>query len=71
MKELYITLEQAQKLGADLLEYSAMKDSSDREVFKGFKISFGDMLADDVQPDQGFELIPLPEFTEISADKTG
>ena len=68
MKKLYLTLEQATKLGSDLIEYAAMQDSSQRPLFKGFEISFGDMLADKPQPDQSFEMTPIPEFAEICAD---
>jgi hypothetical protein len=45
-----------------------MQDSSQRPLFKGFEINFGDMLADKPQPDQSFEMKPIPEFTEICAD---
>lgn len=69
MKTLFITLEQAKSLAHDLAEYATMKDSSDREIFKGFEISFGDMLAESLQHDQGFEMTPIPQFTEIQADK--
>ena len=68
MKELYLTLQQAKTLGGDLIEYSSIMDSSDRLLFRGFKISFGDMMANDMQPDQGLELTPIPEFTEIARD---
>lgn len=68
MKELFLTLEQATKLGNDLTEYVAMQDNSQRPLFKGFKISFGDMLAQSPEPDQSFEMTPIPEFTVISAD---
>ncbi len=65
MKQLYITLEQAKQLGSDLTEYAVMEDSSMRPLFKGFKIVFGDMLAEDMHPDQGFTMTPISEFTEI------
>jgi len=68
MNKLCITLEQATKLGNYLVEYAAMQDSNQRPLFKGFEISFGDMLAEKPQPDQGFEMTPIPEFTEICAD---
>ena len=68
MKKLCLTLEQAKKLGDDLIEYAAMADSHHRPLFKGFEISFGDMLADKPQADQSFEMTPIPEFAEISAD---
>ena len=68
MKTLFLTSQQAAQLGCDLKEYVDMKDSSDREIFKGFKISFGDMLSKEMQPDQSFEMTPIPEFTEISKD---
>lgn len=68
MKALYITLTQATELGHDLIEYANMKDSSDRYLFKGFKITFGDTLANDLQSEQGFEMTPIPEFTQISKD---
>jgi len=68
MKKLFLTLEQATQLAGDLTEYAAMEDSSKRPLFKGFEISFGDMLAEKPQPDQCFEMTPIPEFTEISHD---
>ena len=68
MKKLYLTLQQAKSLAEDLKEYAEMKDSHDRELFKGFEVSFGDMLADAPQPDQSFEMTPIPEFTKIEAD---
>ena len=68
MKKLFLTLEQATKLARDLSEYAAMQDSSQRSLFKGFEISFGDMLAENPQPDQSFEMTPIPEFTEIPKD---
>ena len=68
MKKLFLTLEQATSLAVDLQEYGAMKDSSKRSLFKGFEISFGDMFAEEPQPDQGFEMTPIPEFTEIEKD---
>ena len=68
MSALYLTLQQAKALGGDLIEYASIMDSSDRLLFKGFKISFGDMLANDMQPDQGLELTPISEFTEIARD---
>ena len=68
MKKLFLTLEQADSLAGDLKEYAAMKDSSSRLLFKGFEISFGDMLAENPQPEQSFEMTPIPEFTEISKD---
>jgi hypothetical protein len=68
MKHLFLTIQQAKQLGSDLIEYSKIKDSSDRELFKGFDISFGDMLANEPQPDQSLEMTPIPEFTEISKD---
>lgn len=68
MKQLYLTLEQAKKIGNDLIEYAVMQDSSDRPLFKGFKIRFGDMFANELQPDQDFEMVPIPEYTEITAD---
>ena len=68
MNKLFLTLKQAQQLAEDLTEYSALKDSHDRDIFKGFEISFGCMLATEMQPDQGLEMTPIPEFTEISAD---
>ena len=68
MKTLYLTLQQAEILGNDLIEYAQIMDSSDKFLFKGFKISFGDMLANDMQSDQGFELTPISEFTEIGPD---
>lgn len=68
MKKLYLSIGQAKQLAGDLTEYSAMKDSSDRPLYKGFEVSFGDMLAGSIQPDQSFEMTPVPEFTEINSD---
>lgn len=68
MKKLFLTPDQAKQLASDLTEYSAMKDSSDRPLFKGFTISFGDMFADGLQSDQTLEMTPIPEFTEIGPD---
>jgi len=68
MKKLYITLEQATQLGGDLIEYATMEDSSKRSLFKGFEISFGDLLADKLMPDCSFEVTPIPGFMEISKD---
>ena len=68
MKKLFITIEQATQLGSDLVEYAAMNDSSSRSLFKGFEISFGDMLAKELMPDHSFEVTPIAEFTEISKD---
>ena len=68
MKKLFLTLEQATQLGSDLTEYAAMQDSSQRPLFKGFEISFGDIFANKMMPDESFEMIPIPEFTEISKD---
>lgn len=68
MKTLYLTIAQAKQLGDDLIEYAQMQDSHERPLFKGFAIKFGDLLAQDIQPGQGFEMEPIPEFTEIAAD---
>ena len=68
MKKLYLTLQQAESLADDLKEYANMKDSNNRELFKGFEISFGDLLAQAPQSGESFEMTPIPEFTEIPAD---
>ena len=68
MKTLYLTLNQAKNLASDLAEYSAMKDSSDRDLYKGFKISFGDLSANEPQSSESMEMTPIPEFTEIDDD---
>ena len=68
MKTLYLTLNQAKNLASDLAEYSAMKDSSDRDSYKGFKISFGDLSANEPQSSESMEMTPIPEFTEIDDD---
>ena len=68
MTKLYLTRQQATILGQDLIEYSRMTDSSERLLFKGFELSFGDMQARVLQPDDGLEVTPIPEFIEISKD---
>lgn len=69
MKTLFITRAQAIQLSSDLLEYARMEDSSSRDIFKGFKIQFGDLLASDLQADQVFEVTPIPDFLEIGEDR--
>jgi len=75
MKKLYLSRRQATDLAGDLIEYTALVDSSAREVFQGFEISFGDMLASGVQNDQTLELTPIPNYTLIEGsevpEKTG
>lgn len=71
MKTLHITREQASQFGSDLIEYARMKDSSDRYLFKGFKVTFGDTIAVELRPSDGFEVTPIPEFIEISTDADG
>lgn len=66
MKTLYLTRNQALNLANDLHEYVNFKDSSGRELFKGFRLSFGDTLANNLQPDESFEMRPISEYTEIS-----
>jgi hypothetical protein len=65
MKILFLTSEQAMQLGCDLQEYTNMKDSEDREIFKGFKILFNDAFELNIQPDQSFKILPMPHFVEI------
>ena len=62
MKVLFLTTKQAASLGEDLVEYSKMKDSSDRDLFKGFEISFGDLFSDEMQEGEALEVTPIPEF---------
>jgi hypothetical protein len=66
VKKLFLTLKQAEQLGRDLIEYSKMTDSSDRYLFKGFELSFGDLAAEKPQGGESFEVTPLPEFLEIN-----
>lgn len=68
MKSLFITAQQAKQLGSDLVEYAKLKDTSDRELFKGFELRFGDLLSDKMMGDQSFELHPIPDYAEISKD---
>lgn len=65
MKALYLSREQAKSLGEDLVEYAAMKDVSDRDLFTGFKILFGDMLGDSPHDDQTLELHPIADYKEV------
>lgn len=68
MKKLFLTTKQALQLGEDLIEYSKMADSSDRYLYKGFEIAFGDLFAQEMQPEESFEMTPIPEFLEINND---
>ncbi len=69
MKKLHITRKQAFSMAQQLEEYALMTDSSDRWLFKGFEISFGDPFVEEMQPDDGFEITPIPEFLEVEGDK--
>lgn len=69
MKKLFLDREQAKQLGEDLIEYIAFKDSNDRNLFKGFEISYGDMLATEIHSDQDIEMVPISEFTLIEGEK--
>ena len=69
MKSFYITSEQAVQLGRDLIEYASMQDKSARDVIKGFHIQFGDMMANEMQPDSNFEVFPIPDYLEIEGNK--
>jgi hypothetical protein len=64
MKSLFLDRTQAKQLATDLLEYVEMSDSSNREVFKGFKLQFGDLAAEDITHD-GMELTAIPNFTSV------
>ena len=68
MKTLHLTIKQAKRLAIDLAEYAKMTDSSNREIFKGFKLSFGDLFCESMQPDETMELTPVAEYLEIEAD---
>jgi len=68
LKKLYLTSQQAAKLGNDLIEYATMRDSINGLLFKGFVISFGDMLADELQPELSLEMTAISEFIAINAD---
>jgi len=68
MKKLFLTTEQAEVVARDLLEYSKFGDSSQRRLFKGFEINFGDLMAQGLQDDaikHGFSITPIPEFIEL------
>ena len=65
MKSLFITREQAKVLSDDLHEYAYMKDSSDRPLFIGFKITFADSLSSNTMPGSVLEMHPIPHNTEI------
>ena len=69
MKTLFLSRHQAGQLGSDLLEYLKFEDSSDRELFKGFKISFDDILAENVHCELDIEMTPIPEHTLISGEE--
>ena len=69
MKELHLTIKQAEALADDLKEYCQMEDSHKRPLFKGFKVSCGDPFFERLCPELGLEMTPIPEFTEIDADE--
>jgi len=71
MKSLFLTRDQAAQLGDDLTEYVGMRDSSIREVFKGFEVRFGDPLSIGLEPTSGFEVHPIAEYLEISPETKG
>jgi hypothetical protein len=68
VKKLYLTRKQARTLSADLQEYAGMADSSQRYLFKGFQLCFGDKFAEEMQPGSALAVTPLPEFMEVEAD---
>jgi hypothetical protein len=65
MKRLYLDRQQAFQLAVDLKDYLAMNDSSERDVFKGFRLQFGDLASDDIQHDDEMELTAIPNSTLI------
>lgn len=68
MKKLFLSRQQAKQLGDDLTEYLKFKDSSSRELFSGFEVSFGDMLEREVCSDQELTMVPIPSFTLIQGE---
>jgi hypothetical protein len=65
MKKLFLSRKQAKDLASDLTEYAGLQDSSIRDIFQGFEISFGDVLAHGIQDNEEFELTPIPNYTLI------
>lgn len=68
MSKLFLTRNQARQLATDLKEYSEMKDSSNRELFEGFQISFADGFRERLQKGSTLEVTPIPNWTEIDDD---
>jgi hypothetical protein len=66
MKSLFLSRAQAKNLADDLNEYSCMSDSSDRDVFSGFQITFDDLQGETVREKDMIKMIPLPNYTEIT-----
>lgn len=66
MNNLYLTRNQALNLASALEEYTEMHDSSERFVFKGFQISFGDALKTEMQAGDSVEVVPIPDFLDVN-----
>lgn len=69
MKQLYLSNQQALSLAVDLAEYANLEDSNGRDLFKGFIIRYGDLLAEGVQEGETLEMHPIAECTLIEPDQ--
>ena len=61
MKTLFLTREQAKKLGEFLCDYSTMRVET--FLFKGFQINYNDPMAEKVDGDLSIDIMPIPAST--------
>lgn len=58
---------QALQLGEELIEYARMADTSDREIFKAFRIDFPATAERELRPEHEFGIAPMAEYLEIAS----
>ena len=68
MKKLCLSRKQARNLANDLLEYHMFRDSSNREMFKGFVVEFDDKMVNEVCSDKTIRMTPITDFVEIDGE---
>ena len=66
MQNLFLTREQAQSLGSQLVEYVRMEDASKREVFESFEVRYGDNLQAAPDDTGTIEIHPKANFGAVS-----